>query len=153
MKEIKWKFKLSRGYVTFLLSIIVIIGGVYIIGTPEYSLYKLKQAIISNNDTEFKKYLDIESIAENFKETPSQSKEWIDSLNTTILEIRVENPDRSNKESAPYIDTGLTGENLKSADLSSTDDGYSLILLNFDNEGAKLISNITKKKSCLDILL
>ncbi len=49
----------------------------YVIGTPEYSLYKLREAIVNNSDAEVEKYLDIESVAENFNETPSQSKEWI----------------------------------------------------------------------------
>lgn len=116
----------------------------YVIGTPEYSLYNLKQAIINNNNEEFGKYLNIDSVAENFGELPSQSVEWINSLNTSVLEIKEENPDKS-KDAVAFIDTGLSGKNLKNASLSFASNGEAVISLKFDDAGTKLFADITNR--------
>lgn len=145
-RELKIRIlKITAGVVIILL---LISAGIiyYIVGMPEYSLYKLKQAITNNNDVEFNKYFDIESVADNFEELPSQSKEWIDSLNTSILEIKEENPDKS-KDASAYIPTGLTGKYLKNASISYSDQGSNNpnVALHFNDEGSKLFSEITKR--------
>jgi hypothetical protein len=130
------------------LILLLISAGViyYIVGTPEYSLYKLREAVINNDNIGIEKYLDIESVAENFGETPEQSREWIDSLNISILDVKEENSDKS-KNADAYISTGLSGKYLKDAyvDDSSDDSNYSNIVLQFDEDGSSLFSEITER--------
>lgn len=145
-KNKEQKIKTLKIFTGTVIVIAVISAGAfyYILGTPEYSLYKLKQSIANNNTGEFEKYLDINSVSENFGELPTQSKEWIDSLNTSILEIKEENPDKS-KDAVAYVDTDLSGKNLKNASLSFASNGEAMIYLKFDDAGAKLLADITKR--------
>ena len=118
----------------------------YIMGTPEYSLYRLREALINSNDVEVDKYLDIGSVSENFGETSAQSKEWIDSLNVSVLEIKEENPDKS-KDASAFVSTGLTGEYVKDVyvDYSGDDSNNPNIVLQFNEEGSQFFSEITKR--------
>ncbi len=137
--------KVTSGVVIVIL--LISAGAIYyIVGTPEYSLYRLREALISSNDIEVDKYLDIGSIAENFDETPAQSKEWIDSLNVSVLEIKEENPDKS-KDASAFVSTGLSGKYVKDAyvDYSGNDSGNINVALQFDEQGSKLFSQITQR--------
>lgn len=147
-KDREGKKRLPKVISGVAVAILLISAGViyYTVGTPEYSLYRLKEALISSNDVEVDKYLDIGSVAENFDETPAQSKEWIDSLNVSVLEIKEENPDKS-KDASAYISTGLSGKYVKDVhvDYSGGDSSNPNIALQFDGEGSKLFSEITKR--------
>ena len=146
-KDSEGKKRLLKVISGVAVAILLISAGAiyYIMGTPEYSLYRLREALINSNDVEVSKYLDIESVAENFNETPAQSKEWIDSLNVSVLEIKEENPDKS-KDAAEYISTGLSGKYVKDVYMDYSDDSSNPnIALQFDEEGSQLFSEITKR--------
>jgi len=143
-KKIKVRILKITACVVIFLTIISTVTIYYITGTPEYSLYKLRQAIINNNETEFYKYFDIESVADNFGESPSQSLEWINSINTSVLEIKEENSDKS-KDAIAYVYTGLTGKQLKNASVDFSENYNPQISLEFNNEGATLFADITKR--------
>ncbi|MFA5986528.1 MAG: hypothetical protein WC819_04260 [Parcubacteria group bacterium] len=115
----------------------------YITRTPEYSLYKLREAIITDS-ADVKKYLDSESVAESLGESPAQLQEWIDSLNTSIVEIKEENRDKS-KDASAYVDTELSGKNVKNASVSFTDRDEVVISLTFDDVGTRIFADITKR--------
>lgn len=142
------KAKILKIIASITAILLLTLAGVvyYVIGTPEYSLYKLKRAIINNNDVDFNKYFDIDSVAKNFDESPMQSKEWIDSLNVSVLEIKEENPDKS-KDSDRYISTELTGKYLESASVGYSDQGSNNpnVDLHFNNQGAKILAEITRR--------
>lgn len=147
-KERKDKIKILKITASAIVAILLISAGAYyyILGTPEYSLYKLKRSITQNDEVEFEKYFDLESVAENFGESSEQSQEWIDSLNTSVLEIKEENPDKS-KDANAYISTGLSGKYLKSASVEYSNQGSSSsdVALQFDKDGSKLFAEITKR--------
>ena len=136
--------KITAGSV---IALVLISAGTvyYIIGTPEYSLYKLKRAIISNNGDEFLKYFDTKNIAEKYNESPSGFQEaWIASMNASFWEIKEENPDKS-KDAIAFISTGLTGNMLDRASVSYTENSDPLILLKLNAEGAKLFADVTNR--------
>ncbi len=145
-KEVK--DKIVKIITVSLVSVSIIFAGwfYYITGTPEYSLYKLRNAIVRNEKVEVEKYLNIESVAENFGESSAQSQEWIDSMNTSILEIKEENPDKS-KDAEAYVSTELSGKYLKNAlaTYSNNGTGNAEISLSFNDEGSKLFAEITKR--------
>lgn len=117
----------------------------YVIGTPQYSLYKLKKAIINNNNTEFEKYFDTKKVADGLNETEAQLEGDIKSSNISILEIKEENPSKGKNDGA-YISTDLTGKNLKEAILSFSNNNSSpQISLKFNAEGSRLFAEITKR--------
>lgn len=141
-----YKSKAKKVFVaSAILIALVFIGGIYyVIGTPEYSLYKLREAIINKEDIEVEKYLNIKDVAENFGELPSETQEWIDSMNTSILEIKEENSDK-NKDAEAYVSTGLTGKYLEKATVAyyGEESDKPSILLKLNEEGAKLFEEIT----------
>lgn len=147
-KTKKAKIKTLKIVASAIVILVIASAGVgyYITGTPEYSLYKLRQFIINNDNVKIEKYLDIESVADNFGESPSQSQEWINELNTSILELKEENPDKS-KDASAFISTGLTGKYLKSASVSySSQSSNNLdIALHFNDQGAQLFAEITRR--------
>ncbi len=145
-KERKDKIKILKITASVIIALLLIsAGGIYyIIGTPEYSLYKLKQSLLNYNDAEFAKYFDIESVADNFSETPAQTKDWIIELNNPILEIKEENPDKS-KDAEAFIPTGLTSINLKVASVEYSPKGEVMVSLQFDDYGSKLLAKISKR--------
>lgn len=69
-----------------------------------------------------------------------------DSLNVSVLEFKEENFDKS-KDASAYIYTGLTGKYLKDVyvDYPDKDSSNPNIALQFDDEGSKLFSEITKQ--------
>lgn len=137
--------KITAGIAMFF-SFVLVGTAYYVIGTPEYSLYKLKKAIIENNNPEFEKYLDIKSVAEKHNEDPDQFQdELITSMNTSFLEIKEENSDKG-KDAISYVYTGLMGKSLKNASVVFSQNAEPLyVRLKFGNEGAKLLSEITKR--------
>lgn len=145
-KEKEQKIRILKIVVGLVIFVAVGIIGTfcYTKRTPEYSLYKLKQAIINKDSNEFSKYLDIETVAKNFGESPQQTQAWIDSLNTSVLEFKEENPDK-NKDADAYVSTKLSGKNLKYASLNNTGNGEATISLKFDNEGADLFEDLTRR--------
>ncbi len=75
-----------------------------------------------------------------------QTQEWIDGLNTSVLEFKEENLDKG-KDAIFYINTGLSGKYLEKASLVFTDQGLAepQIQLKFDEDGANLFAEITKR--------
>ena len=60
-----------------------IIGGssyYYIVGTPTYSLYKIKKAIQNHDSTEFNKYIDVERVVSSLIDDASKNMQEDDSL-------------------------------------------------------------------------
>jgi hypothetical protein len=138
----KFFLKIVGGSV--IVFVLLAVGTVcYVMRTPEYSLYKLREAII-NDSAEVEKYLDSGSVAESLGESPEQLQEWIDGLNTSILEIKEENSDKS-KDATAYVDTELSGKNLKNASVSFTDSDEAVISLKFDDIGTRIFADITKR--------
>lgn len=116
----------------------------YIVGTPEYTLYKLRKSIEKNESMGIEKYLNLSSVAANFGESPAESLQWINDMNTSVLEIKEENNDKS-KDAEAFIGTGLSGKNLKNASLSFASKGETIISLKFDDKGTKLFADITSR--------
>lgn len=145
-KDKEGKKRLLKVVSGVAVAILLISGGAiyYIVGTPEYSLYRLREALIESNDVEVDKYLDIESVAGNFDETPAQSKEWIDSLNVSVLEFKEENPDKS-KDASAFVSTGITGKYVKDAYVEYSGNDTNNVVLEFNKEGTKFFSELTQR--------
>ena len=146
-KEKQQKVKLLKIIGGTIVIIALISAGAfyYISGTPEYSLYKLKQAIIKNDINGIEKYFYSGNIAKKNNEIPSQfQKELVSGLNASFWEIKETNSDTS-KTAEAYVSTGLTGNKLENASLVFSKNSEPLILLKLNDEGAKLYAEITKR--------
>lgn len=78
--------KRGKWWIWFLVIVVVflgVIGGLlfYIIGTPQYSLYKMYQAVLNKDYEEFSKYFNLDSvIGDLFEKTIEQQKKQYSSL-------------------------------------------------------------------------
>lgn len=154
-KNKRERIKSIKIFASAILLFAIISAGIiyYAVGTPEYSLYKLKQAILTKNNTVIEKYVDVENISKGSSESAGQYEDkLISSMNTSFWEIKEENPDKS-KNAKFFIPTGLMGDKLKNASLVFTKDQTPLLLLKFTPEGSKLFSEITEQSSGKSIAL
>jgi len=144
-KKRKIKIKIIKIASSVIFLLLFISGGIsyYFMGTPDSSLYSLREAIIRNDNAEFEKYFDIKSVAEKSGRSTFQIQEKINSLNDSIIEFKEENPDK-NKDAIFYIPVELTGKEIKTATISYSQDS-DWLSVTFNEQGKKLFSEITKK--------
>ncbi|MDD2766661.1 MAG: hypothetical protein PHH40_02755 [Candidatus Moranbacteria bacterium] len=145
-KEREGKIKLLQVIFGSVIVIVLISVAVifYIIGTPEYTLYQIKKAIVSENVVEVEKYLHADVTTKVFGETSDQSvASLFKTFNTSFLEIKKQNSEVA-KNAEIFIPTGLTGKLLKSAQVDYSNKEMA-ILLEFDSEGSAILSDVTKE--------
>ena len=143
------KIKLTKVVAGILAAILIIIFGMtfYTLRSPEYSLYQLKKAIKSNDKDSFNKYFNSKEVSEKMGETESGIQETMMGMDVSILEIKEENPDQG-KNAIKYIPTKLNGKSLKMASLTYFNGENGIepeISLKFNDEGIKLLSELTQK--------
>jgi len=143
------KLKLTKVIAGILAAILIIVSGItfYTLRSPEYSLYQLKKAIKSNDTANFNKYFNSKEVSEKIGETEAGIQETMMGMDVSILEIKEENSDQG-KNAIKYIPTKLNGKSLKWASLAYFNGENGIepeISLKFNDEGTKLLSELTQK--------
>jgi len=144
-KEDRIKILKLVGVVTIFLLLISAGAVYYLTGTPEYSLYKLRQSIKNNDTVGIERHLDFKSIIEKDNDLGALSQEeLVVGLNKSFWEIKEENPDKS-KNADAYITTGLAGNKLEIASVTFSQNSDPLISLKLNPEGTEDFKEITKR--------
>lgn len=147
-----------------ILTLIIISTGLYIVNTPQYSLYKMGRAINNRNYSEFSKYFDTKAVATSLMDRALSkvmqeplknddsfgilgaglAKSLVDSLKPSIVE-GLEAQIKASVEKGEMVSNGSLGKDLGNvkklvSDIKITKDGQNTkVTINSDSEPVTLV--------------